>query len=52
MFPELEKLIEHYRKLHDPKVLTLLCMLSKAERASWDGDNEKAKWIVKRAMRI
>ena len=52
MFPELEKRIEHYRELHDPKVLILLGMLSKAERASWGGNEEKASYIVKQAMRI
>jgi len=52
MFPELERKIESARNSRSPSVVPLLCALSKAEKAQWSGNEQRAEILVKHAMKL
>ena len=52
MFPDLQQKIDEERRSRNPKVITLLGMLSKAEKAYYSGDESRAQYIVSQAMKI
>lgn len=52
MFPQLEQKIAVARDTKSPKVITLLGLLSEAERAVWRGDIQRSEYLVKRAMEL
>ena len=52
MFPELEAKIEQMRRDGSHQIPMMLGLLSKAEHAMWDGDEERAHYIVQRAMKV
>lgn len=51
-FGNLEAKIEDCRNARDSKVVPLLALLSRAEKAFHEGDEERAQTLVKRAMEL